>query len=121
MKTKLIAPMLALVLMATACATFQQNAGKTLATVASTVDLVMRGWATYVVVDGAVSVEKQDKVREAYAKYQISMATAQAAYNGLSTSAGKPAWDQALAVLNASSGSLIQLVNAFMPQKVSVK
>lgn len=117
MRNTLVAIALAALVMG--CATFQQNAGKTLATIATTVDAAMTGWATYVTVSGTVTPAQQAQVKSAYEKYQACMATALAAYNGLSSSAGQPSWTQALTTLQAAQGTLTQLLNAFMPVKTT--
>lgn len=106
---------IALAALVMGCATFQQNAGKTLASIATTVDAAMSGWATYVTVSGSVSPSQQEQVKQAYEKYQAAMTTALAAYNSLNTTAGQPAWNQALTALQAAQGTLTQLLNAFMP------
>lgn len=106
---------IALAALVMGCATFQQNAGKTLATIATTMDAAMSGWATYVTVSGSVSPSQQEQVKQAYEKYQAAMTTALAAYNSLNTTAGQPAWNQALTALQAAQGTLTQLLNAFMP------
>ena len=115
MKTKLSAVALVVLLASMiGCASFQSNAGKSLATIASTVDAAMKGWAAYVVASGQVSDSQQASVRDAYLKYQACMVTAQAAYNGLASNSDQTAWNQALAALNAAQGTLVQLVSAFL-------
>lgn len=94
------------------CAIVQNNAGKTLATVATTVDAAMKGWATYVVM-GQASASQEDQVRAAYVRYQACLATANAAYQGLASAGGQPAWEQALASLQGAQGTLLELVAAF--------
>ena len=119
MKTRLSAVALVVLLASMiGCANLQSNAGKTLATIASTVDGAMKGWAAYVVASGQVSDSQQASVRDAYLKYQACMVTAQAAYNGLASSSDQTAWNQALAALTAAQGTLVQLVSAIIAPSV---
>lgn len=94
------------------CATFDQNAGKTLASVAASVDAAMHGWATYVVT-AKVSDADQAPVKAAYVKYQASMAAAEAAYIALVKSGSQPAWTAAKDALVASQSQLLALIQAF--------
>ncbi len=108
-----IPTLLLLAVMLAGCATFQSNAGKSLVTIAQTVDAAMKGWATYAVASGTVTDADHAKVRDAYLKYQACMVTAQAAYQGLAAASDKSAWNQALNALTASQASLLQLLQAF--------
>lgn len=99
----------ALLLAFTACASFQNTAGKLLASTADTVDAAMRGWATYVVIN-KVGEDKQLPVRNAYANYQTAMVAAESAYKAAVQSGDQSAWSQASAALTAASGALTTLV-----------
>lgn len=111
---------LALALLVTGCATFQANAGKTLSSVAITVDAAMKGWAAYVVAGGATP-DQETQVRAAYHKYQLSMSAAQSAYAALVATGDQPAWTQAASILTATQQQLVGLINSFqtMPTKAS--
>lgn len=99
----------ALLLAFTACASFQNTAGKLLASTSDTVDADMKGWATYVVIN-KVPEDKQLSVRNAYANYQNAMLAAEAAYKAAVQSGDQSPWTQASAALTAASGSLIALI-----------
>lgn len=92
-----------------ACASFQNTAGKLLASTADTVDAAMRGWATYVVIN-KVPEDKQLPVRNAYANYQTAMVAAESAYKAAVQSGDQSAWSQTSAALTAASGALTALV-----------
>ena len=78
MKAKLIILMVAaIVALGTGCVT--NSPGRTLATVAVTVDHAMQGWAVWVH-QGNATPSQEDKVMKAYLRYQKAMATAQKAY-----------------------------------------
>jgi hypothetical protein len=112
MRTKLSMMVVMAALVCAGCASFQQNAGKTLASIATTVDAAMKSWATYVVVTGKATPAQEAQVKGAYAQYQAAMTSAVAAYGGLSSAAGQPAWNQALATLTGVQTTLLQLVQA---------
>ena len=97
------------------CATFQNNAGKTLASAAATVDAAMKGWAAFVVAGGATDAQ-QAQVRAAYGKYQLAMSAAETAYLTAVKSGDQSAWGTAASALLASQSQLIALVQSFQTQ-----
>lgn len=95
------------------CATFNNRAGKALALVATTVDNTMQGYARYVVI-AQVKEEKQAPVRDAYTRYQASMAVAEKAYVELVKTGDQNTWNAALMALQASQADLLALVNSML-------
>ena len=95
------------------CATFNDKAGKSLATVASTVDAAMKGYARYVVI-AQLNDTQQAPVKAAYVKYQASMTVAEKAYIELVKNNDQTSWTAALNVLNATEADLLALVSSFM-------
>ena len=91
--------------------------GKTLATIATTADKAMEGWATYVVINKVPEAD-QAPVRAAYAKYQASMQVASSLYQ---QSAGKdtPALESAAKVLRDNQWALINLIESFKTRKAT--
>lgn len=116
MKTKIIRAYLmitALVLIVSlGCASFQSNAGKTIASVAITVDIGMKFWAKWVNTQGATP-EQELMVRNAYMKYQIAMKTAKIAYADLAVDGNKVTWSIVEKTLVDTSDSIVQLISAF--------
>jgi len=92
--------------------TWQDSAGKVLATTAQTVDSAMKGWATYVVIN-KVPEDKQLVVRDSYAKYQTAFETARLAYNAAVINKDQSVWAQASNALAASKSNLLILVQQF--------
>lgn len=109
MKKTIIASQAFVLALVIGCASFQTNAAKLLTSTALTVDATMKGWATYVVQNNISDVQ-QAPVKKAYSQYQIAMGGAQAAYTALIANGDKNAWQQASAMLTASSSALTQLV-----------
>jgi len=107
-------PLLALAFLI-GCATFQGNAGKVLATAATTVDAEMKGWAAFVVAGGATDAQ-QAQVRAAYSKYQIAMSAAETAYMTAVKTGDQSSWGTAAAALLASQSQLIALAQSFQTQ-----
>lgn len=105
-------PLLAVLAIGAGCASFKTNAGKVLATSAATTDSAMRGWSAYVVAGGATP-SQETQVRALYAKYQASMQAATNAYTAAIVNGDKGAWQAASAALQASSGSIVSLVQTF--------
>lgn len=90
------------------CATFDQNAGKFLASTAQTADTAMQSWAVYVIVH-KVSDADQAPVKALYVQYQAQMALAEQAYVAMvkasNTQASQDAFTKAQASLaNAQLG-----------------
>lgn len=94
------------------CATFNDKAGKSLATVASTVDAAMKGYARYVVI-AQLTDAQQAPVKAAYIKYQASMTVAEKAYIELVKNNDQTSWTAALNVLTATEADLLSLVSSF--------
>jgi len=108
---KKLLSLLAVVALLTGCATWQDNAGKSLASTAKIVDAGMKGWAAYVV-RANPSEETQQKVRAAYAQYQLSMDIALSSYTAAVQSKDSSVWEQASAALIASRTSLLNLLQS---------
>lgn len=99
-------------LMASGCATWQDNAGKSLATIAQTVDAAMKSWAIYVN-QYPVSDEAQAKVKKTYEQYQSAMAIALSAYNTSVALKDESLYAQASATLTNSKDALLALIKSF--------
>lgn len=91
------------------CASFNSNAGKTLASVATSVDTAMKSYAVYVAVNN-VPAQKQSPVRMAYGNYQLAMSAAESAYISLVKTGDRTAWVKASEALVASQGPLLALI-----------
>lgn len=103
----------AFIVMLSGCATsFQDASGKTLASVAQSVDSAMKSWAMYVVTANPPA-DQQAKVRDIYTKYQVSFDAALKAYNAAVITKDKTAWEQASAALLSAQASLLSIVQAF--------
>ena len=98
-----------------------QSAGKTLATVATSVDVSMQAWADYVVwaeanpaTERAELLRSEGKVKSAYERYQSAMRLASAAYAQAVTDPlpNTTALDHALAAVRATQGELLNLIQA---------
>lgn len=99
------------------CATFNDNAGKVLATVAKTVDTAMQGWAQYLKLH-PLPPSKQMRVKSAYEKYQLSMAAAEKAYIELVKTGDRTAWQAAAAALTAAQADLLAAITAITGKAV---
>jgi flavin-binding protein dodecin len=111
---KLYSLILVLVLVGCSTTSWQDAAGKVLATTALTVDATMKGWA-YHVVNDSVPQNQQDSVKIAYAKYQLAMEAAKSAYVSAVTVKDSSVFEQAKQALLASSSALTQLIKSFNP------
>lgn len=112
MKTQLNLALVALLTLGLlGCASFQTNAGKTLATITQTVDAAMKGWAVYVSL-GKSNPQQQAQVKAAYEKYQMAELAAEHAYVALVNTSGQSAWTQAAAVLTACQNDLLAIIKA---------
>ncbi len=99
------------------CASNWQTAtGKSLATIAQTVDTAMKGWATYVVV-AKVQESQQARVRAAYIQYQVAFNTALTAYGGAVSAADQSLLGKTQAALVASQQSLLALITSLSTPK----
>lgn len=113
MKNKLNILLIAACLVVTSgCASFEKNAGKTLASVATSVDAGMKAWASWVVA-GKTIPEQETKVKEAYRQYQLSMDIAKNAYVASSQTGDQNIYNVAANALIQSSSSLLQLLQSF--------
>lgn len=112
-KLQTLAAALAVAVLATACASMQTTAGRTLSSVALTADATMQGWAMWVA-EGQATAQQQEQVKAAYVKYQASMKVAKAAYNTLALNGDQTAWLQASAVLETNQQALLALTRIFM-------
>lgn len=99
------------------CASFQSNAGKSLATVATTIDAAMKGWAGYVVAGGA-SETQQTEVKAVYHQYQVVMFAAETAYIEMSKTGDRTAWQKASDALTASQNQILALIKTFQTNKM---
>jgi len=108
---KKLIPIIALAFLV-GCASFQNTAGKLLASTAATVDAAMKGWAAYVVAGGATD-DQQKQVRESYGRYQLAMKGAESAYLASVKNADRSGWAAASAALTASSSQILALVQSF--------
>lgn len=73
------------------CTTVKTNAGKTLASVAVTVDASMKAWAALVVA-GQTNPQQEANVKAYYARYQQAMVVARSAYAILATTGDATQW-----------------------------
>lgn len=100
-------------------ATPQQTVGKSLATIAQTVDAGMKGWAKWVDLrlhtPGASPAEllmNEGRVKVAYERYQSAMAAARKSYAAWTTSGPRPAdLDTTVAALSAAQADLLSLID----------
>ena len=99
----------AFALLLAGCASWQDNSGKVLASVAVTVDSSMKAWAIYCR-DHHVDEATHTKVRGVYMRYQLSMAAAEDAYVASVKVGDKGLIKQAVAALNASKDELVLLI-----------
>lgn len=91
------------------CASFNTNAGKSLASVAVAVDTAMKGYASFVVINKP-NQQQQNRVRVAYSQYQTAMDAAEKAYISLVKTGDRSAWLKASEALVASQSSLLALI-----------
>ena len=112
----------ALCLLFAGCATQppQQVAGKSLVTIAATVDHAMQGWAKWAVqqranpaADQAQLLRNEGAVSRAYEQYQAAMRVARVAYREATTDplADQTALDAAIRAVNAAQSSLLGLIS----------
>jgi len=97
---------------ASACSTLQSNSGKSLATVATTVDAAMTGWAAWVAT-GKVNQLQQDSVKSVYQHYQVAMSIALNAYLALQTSKDPTAYNLAYANLLKAKDEVVSTTTSF--------
>lgn len=93
------------------CATFNDNAGKVLATTAQTVDSGMKAWGVYVAAKH-IPPPQQMGVRKAYGNYQLAMAAAEKAYIEMVKTGDRSGWLKARDAMTASQSSLIALIQS---------
>lgn len=110
MKHKLNILLAALLL--TGCAGFEKNAGKTLASIAATVDAGMKGWAAYVVT-GKATAGDEVKVKAGYQQYQMSMTLARDAYFASVQTGDTASYEAAFQSLVKNKDSLMTLLQSF--------
>ena len=101
-----------ILMFALGCASFQTNAGKTLASTAMTVDAAMKAWSKYVDKNG-VDPARNLAVKTAYIRYQAAMQTASMVYVHLSQSKDQSQWVDAAANLLRDSQAVVKLIKAF--------
>ena len=105
-----LAPLL--LILALGCASFQTNAGKTLASTAITVDAAMKGWAKWADQNGR-DPARDLSVRTAYVRYQMAMQVASSAYVRLAQSQDRSQWNTASANLLKESAAVLDIIKAF--------
>jgi len=93
------------------CATTNQ-AGRTLASVAITVDHAMEGWGAYVAA-GQATAEEEGAVKGAYEKYQLAMKVASGAYQSAQVTKDLQPWERARVALEGSQEDLLALIESF--------
>lgn len=110
MKT-LIAFLMAMFLLSGCATTWQDSAGKSLVTIAQTVDAGMKGWETYSVASGLADNDPTElKVKLLYGQYQTAFSAALQAYSAAAATGDQSIWVQASSDLTASEGNLLNLV-----------
>lgn len=115
MKLKYLLLVLTVTLFISGCAsTWQDNAGKSLVTIAQTVDSGMKAWETYSVTTGIGDNDpKELQVKALYTQYQTAFSGALAAYNAAIATKDQSIWLQSSAALVASETQLLTLANTF--------
>lgn len=108
------------------CATFETNTGKTISSVATTVEAARKAWVAYVTEQRVLQPNaalRQDlekkvaKVGDAYGKYQAAMRTANATLTAYHNApADQSTVKTALAAVSASAGELVGLINSLINQ-----
>lgn len=104
-------------LLAAGCASIEVNTYRTAGTIANTVDAAMKAWGAWVA-NGQATAGQIATVKDAYGKYQASMAVLNDAVSAYYASQGanQPALQVALGALQSSSDDLLNLLRAFMPK-----
>jgi hypothetical protein len=91
--------------------TWQDATGKSLASIAQSVDSAMKGWAAYA---AAKDIRPDNivhtRVQAAYAEYQLAFSSALSAYNAAVLSNNQSGWLKASEALTAAQQSLVQLI-----------
>lgn len=96
----------------------QTTSGKILATTTQTVDLAMKGWMSYVKVSLATGKDvssQEQKVREAYIKYQIAEQAAEKAYVASAKLQDPSVFSATSTAMVAAQNDLLTLINTFNP------
>jgi hypothetical protein len=107
-----------LVLMSAGCRTWQDAAGKSLASASVSVDAAMKGWALWVA-SGHATPQQEDAVRDALKKYQSAMLVAEDVYAAAIKSKDKNLMQTALAVVAQSRYDFVSLVKTFTQAKAT--
>lgn len=111
MKTLFTFTLLAMLVTGCATTSWQDAAGKSLSTVAQSVDLAMRGWEAYSVRAGYADDSPVElRVKIAYKQYQLAFNTALQAYNTAVLTKDKTVWEQAALILSQSQSNLVALI-----------
>ena len=93
------------------CSTTQDSTGKSLASIAQSVDSAMKGWAAYAAVNDIRSNNiVYTRVQSAYEEYQTAMDAAKKAYNVAVLTKSQSGWIKAAEALTAAQQSLVQLI-----------
>ena len=91
--------------------TWQDATGKSLASIAQSVDSAMKGWAAYA---AAKDIRPDNivytRVQTAYVNYQLAFSSALSAYNAAVLSNNQSGWLKASEALTAAQQSLVQLI-----------
>lgn len=111
---KQIIPVFLCLLLVGCTGTPVSNAGKTLVTIAKTVDAAMSGFATWVAVKektaAPVKQEVINQVELTHSRYRQSMEIAKLAYVNASNNSDMTAWNIALASLEGCKTELLNLI-----------
>ena len=89
--------------------------GRTLASVASSVDVGMHVWAVFVK-NGHATADQEAKVRLAYTRYQLAMQVALSTYQAAYNTKDDTLMTQIITAVKASSDDLLELVQSFSTQ-----
>lgn len=103
--------MLAISCLCISCKTTNPS-GKVIASVATTVDSMMKGWAIWVHA-GYATKEQEAKVEAAWLKYKALEATAQKAYRAAYAAKDDSSMAQIVAAVQAASADLNLLIVTF--------
>lgn len=114
---RLLSPLLLLVLLLSACSTFENNAYKVIGSTAVTVDAARKGWNDYAM-RGLATRQQVAEVADYYAKYQSAMLVAQRAVAGYKVSNNQDELSRALDGLSNASGDIIKVINVYMGKAV---
>jgi len=101
-----------------ACTTWQDSAGKSLASASVSVDAAMKGWAVWVA-NGHATLEQEAKVRDAYGKYQAAMRLASNTYQSAVAAKDKSLMKIAMNVVAESRQSFLALIAEFTQRKAA--